>query len=678
MSKKKDKLTENGIKPHILRRLVNVVVGNEEDVAISIQTFFIEQTFVELGNNKSQREIQQGIKQVFLLDFSSEEIANTLAQLSKSGKLVNMSGKYSLDITRIEELKKKNSETRVFEDKIFADWLSIISIKYPNLSEDDKLRLVSNLRIYLSRIFLQHGAECVTLIYPEKEKLKKLLEDYSITTLDEILPEQSETLKKIRNVEFPLFLQQIDNEKKIYFAGMLDGTFMYNLVQVDPLTQKLIRDNFRNYNLYLDTNILYALFDLHNHQRTTNVEKAINLAKSFGIKITVTQQTVDEMKKSISLKKDFLLSSPVIKRELAEIGADISDEENFITAYWRAFHKTGISKEDFIEKFSHVSELLKTKAIPIERGLDFSDEIINKEIENLNSIIAPQKKTENVARHDVYYKLLIQELRKKAEQEQRPDKYWFFSLDSLLIKYDLKTRKEGETPFVVLPNQILQILRPFTRRTQDYDATFFELFSRPEIKSAQGVLPTNLTQKVLAKMSGFNDLPPDIALGIILDQSFRKNILEITDDTELNSVIENETDSIVIAKLKEAEERIEKLELENQKRNRMSEAKGLEKSRNDTKQEKQIAFYKNLSFFTLLTLLLVINFIAYIYLWSHLSKFLKGSLLAIDIGLFFLLSRIKWKSNLIINIILGAITVLGFTLYMVDYFTTPTASQDSI
>ena len=110
----------------------------------------------------------------------------------------------------------------------------------------------------------------------------------------------------------------------------------------------------------------------------------------------------------------------------------------------------------------------------------------------------------------------------------------------------------------------------------------------------------------------------------------------------------------------------------------MSEAKGLEKSRNDTKQEKQIAFYKNLSFFTLLTLLLVINFIAYIYLWSHLSKFLKGSLLAIDIGLFFLLSRIKWKSNLIINIILGAITVLGFTLYMVDYFTTPTASQDSI
>ncbi len=48
---------------------------------------------------------------------------------------------------------------------------------------------------------------------------------------------------------------------------------------------------------------------------------------------------------------------------------------------------------------------------------------INIEIENLNLAIIPSRKSENVARHDVYYKLFIQELRKKAEQEQRPDKF---------------------------------------------------------------------------------------------------------------------------------------------------------------------------------------------------------------------------------------------------------------
>ena len=184
--------------------------------------------------------------------------------------------------------------------------------------------------------------------------------------------------------------------------------------------------------------------------------------------------------------------------------------------------------------------------------MEFPNEVIEKEIELLNTSLAPQRKTEKVARHDAYHRVLIRQLRKDAEQQQRPDKYWFLSLDSLLLTYDRKTREKGETPFVFLPHQLLHILRPFGQRTQDYDAVFFELFSRPQINSAQGVLPTDLAQKILAKMSGFNDLPPDIALGIILDQSFRKNILGVgDDDIALNNLIEKQTDNVLITEIRE-------------------------------------------------------------------------------------------------------------------------------
>ena len=665
---KKTYRKNNILKHSLLRRLVHVVVGNEENLACLAISFFVEQTLIEIGNNRSKSEIVKEIKNVFLLSFSSEEITEALSKLVSDGKIIiSTSQRYSLEIKRLEEIRKKNSESKKFEDKIFSDWLVIISTKHPNLSDSDKRCLVSDLQLYLNKIFLQHGAECVTLIYPDEEKVNDLLDTYSIENLDEMFPDRSEQLRNIRQAEFPLFLRQLDNDKKTYFAGLLDGTFVYNLIQVDPQTQKFIQDNYKNYRLYLDTNVLYSLFDLQDKRRSTSVEEAIKLAKSFGMKVVVSARTVDEMKKSISHKKDLLLKSPEIKRELAEVGADISEEENFITAYWRAFHNTGISKNDFIEKFTHVSELLLAKNIPIENAVDFDSKTIEEERKALKVALLPQRKTENVARHDAYHRILINSLRKNAEQKQIPDKYWFLSLDSMLLKYDRNTREKGDSPFVLLPHQLLQILRPFGRRSQDYDAVFFELFSRPQIKSAQGVLPTNLTQKILAKMSGFSDLPPEIALGIILDQSFRKNVLEYQDDdTKLIALVENKTESALTTELKEYKERLEKLELDNQKQNRMKEADDMNNRRTNTTNEGQIEFYKNLAFYISIILFVVVNVTVFTNFWGNFGKIIKCIAILLDLGSFALILRIKWRLGMIIAIVLGAIGVLGFIIQTVD------------
>jgi len=562
-------------------------------------------------------------------------------------------------------LKKKNSETRSFEDRIFSDWITLLSAKYPDLSDEDKKFLIADLQLYLNKIFLRHGAECTVLIYPEENKLNALIKQYSQENIDKLLPERTETIKKIRIIEFPLFLRHIDSEKKIYFAGILDGTFVYNLIQIDPQTQKLVRDNLKNYTLYLDTNILYSLFDLHDSRRTTTTEKTINLARNFGIKMIVSQRTVEEMKKSIAGKKDALLASMPIRRELAEIGAEISEDEDFITAYWRAYYKTGVSKEDFIEKLDHVAELLKSKNIPVVKGLDFTSEVIEKEKDALNSAIAPKKKMESVAEHDAYHCLLIKELRKEAESRQDPEKYWFLSLDNLLLIYDVQTRAQRETPFVLLPHQLLQILRPFCQRTNDYDATFIELFSRPQIKSAQGVLPNNLAQKILAKISGFSDLPVDTALSIIMDQTFRRSVLVIRDTGEQDKFIEQKIESTIATELKQYKERLEKLELESQKQGRLTEAEISQKDRTVGQQEKTISFYKNLAFGIALVLLLLLNFLAYKKLWAAASKIERGIGVVVDILLLFLVGRIKWQMDKTWTIILGILTILGFVLVVI-------------
>ena len=73
---------------HLLRRLVHVVVGSEEETSDPILGFFIEQTLLEVGNNQSLRKIVRGIQQVFLLNFSPPEITPALQKSVQAGRVV--------------------------------------------------------------------------------------------------------------------------------------------------------------------------------------------------------------------------------------------------------------------------------------------------------------------------------------------------------------------------------------------------------------------------------------------------------------------------------------------------------------------------------------------------------------------------------------------------------------
>ncbi|MDO8604376.1 MAG: hypothetical protein Q7K40_03190 [bacterium] len=138
------------------------------------------------------------------------------------------------------------------------------------------------------------------------------------------------------------------------------------------------------------------------------------------------------------------------------------------------------------------------------------------------------------------------------------------------------------------------------------------------------------------------------------------------DDTALNTLIETQTENVLIAELRGYKERLEQLELENQKRGRVSEAEAMEKQKEGTQQDRQIVFYKNLSFGALLILLVVVNLLAYFYLWEHLNKFFKGLVLLIDIGLLALVISTRWKLSRSLEVVLSIIGVMGFILQIID------------
>ena len=642
------------LKHHALRRLAHIMVGTESNIVDSVLEFLIEQTLLDKGKS-SRKELVRGIQDVFLLKFTILEIESILLKLVKAGKLKNFNEKFGLEVSLAEELRKINFETKKFEEKIFNDWILLISNKYHEITEENKKILIHDLQIYLNKIFLKNGAECAVLIYPDDQKIDGFIKEFSDKKLEELLPARPAQILEIQKIEFPLFLRETDDNKKKYFASILDGTFAYNIIQIDPKTRQFLSSDFKNYTLYLDTNILYSLFDLENSQHATTIGKAVNAARSFGIKVRVSKQTIEEMKRSIESKGEALLESLPIKREFAEIGANLSEEENFITAYWRAYYKTGISKQDFIQKFSHVAELLKDKLIPIDQNfVNFSSEEMEKEKRTLNASI-PSRKPNNVAEHDAYHRLLIKYLRKESDIKQSSERYWFLTLDTQLLIYAEKTREKGEAPFSIFPHQLLQLLRPFTKRTDDYDAAFIELFSRPQIKSAQGILPNNLAEKILAKISSFNDISPELALSIMMNSNFIATIIKENNEVVVEQKITEEVEIQLAIELKQLKKRMEALEEERLKERIKLE--GLDETRKDSEnKEKEINRLKTIIVIICLLLLLIINIELFINYWKITLKIIKGIWIFIDILAILLIAKVKWKVD---KIFIWTSVVLG-------------------
>lgn len=691
----------SGLSQNILNKLAHILPATKHGVSGQVTEFIVEQTLFELGQNKTLKDISAGIGSIFLLKFSAEEVSEILKRLEEKEYITRSeSHRYFLKDVRISKFKELHKNIAATEQKMFSEWRNYIHNKYSDLTDSQIEVLENDLKFYINRMFCKHGVECTVLLYPDNQKIHKLIRKYSEGKINKYLPPRSGKLMGIRRCEFPLFFKNSNIEKRKYFSGMLDGTFIYNMIQIDPHTKKYLEDNFKNYKFYLDTNILYSLFDLTDPRGKNTIENVILKCGHFGIKLAVTEKTISEMKLSLKTKGEDLLNSKPIKRELAGAAADLVSEDSFIAAYWRLYHKTGIQKQDFIQKFSYVEKLIKARGIEIEyENPQVSRDELLKEIDLLQNVSAGNK-TDIVAEHDVFYRLLIRDLREKARKEHNDKRYWFLTFDSQLVPYSIATRRDDESPFIIFPHQVFQILRPFAERTDDFDKTFIELFSRPHIKSSEGVLPPDIAEKILSTISSYKDLPTNVAIDIILDANFQEAILFEESEKGIISAIENHIEHAMTGKVKRLEEKIRELEgaleeqrslntkkvesysVKSEKKNKDFDKRHnqlIEKSRELSKKRKELnkkrqelqrhrewfvekdKENRNLRmvlFALSFSFVITANMFLYFYFWKSADMMMRGLWVSLDILLIIMVLKIKWRLSASIQIILTLFALL--------------------
>jgi len=421
-------------------------------------------------------------------------------------------------------MRSENTKVQELEREVYNDWITSLAKKYPFLDKEAKEMLLLDLKEYLHKLLLKHGVECRAFLYPDDTSNNKAIKELLDFRLESILPERPKEISEIRNLEIPLFLKSLEGDARVLFAKLLDGAFLYHVIQMDPATFNEIKKEFSNYIFLLDTNIVYAILGLDSKKIANSIKATIESGRRAGMKFYVSTHTIKEMHESLSSQEQALYEDPPIKRELAEKTADISIDDSLLTAYYRAYGKTGITKAHFIQKLKNFPEILRSKGISIFSSIPkISKKELAEEKGNLNKTILI-KKSEKVAIHDAYHKLAIEKLRHLASSQGALNKYWFLSLDGQLNVYGHNTKSLNEVPFVYLPHQLFQFLRMYSPRTKDYDTVFLNLFGSPNIKTAQNVLPNDYAQQVASVLSSFSDIPPQIGIRILIDESFLSEV----------------------------------------------------------------------------------------------------------------------------------------------------------
>ena len=206
----------------------------------------------------------------------------------------------------------------------------------------------------------------------------------------------------------------------------------------------------------------------------------------------------------------------------------------------------------FLAKYEHVEELLREKGFSVYREPQRSPaqiEELDKEqtllIAKYNAFLVnrlglDRAKAYRTIEHDMAVWQTVKYLRHGGSSVLDIGAL-FLTADRNLYAFDWQQmRPAGGTGHVILPDQLLQLLRPFLVVTEDFDKKFAATFAIPEFRTAASGYGTTAS-KVLAYLTTFADVTEETASRILANEVLLGRLRDVSIDApEFKKLIDSE------------------------------------------------------------------------------------------------------------------------------------------
>ena len=531
-------MTENKYNSTIqLSHLLASDIGINGDEATIVDAVYCSKVDITDSN------LRMEIIGLFHVEIEQDRISNTVKRLIEDKKLYRIGNKLVLTPNTLDDI----SHVVLYNERVELSALDAWIEQYrQTLTFDltsEVIELIKQCIVnFVKTFFLTHGADCYNLITGEKQNSRFDIESIAVDSVKLFIPEHIDTLKPFL---CQIFTLDMSCEQMSFLLQQLKKAIHYLSMVVDGQTKSAIMHQLDGLSLYLDTTILYRLFNLQGEKRYLPIKNLICFCRSAKISLKVFQTTLNEMKRRIDYDARVITNHPT-PVSYASIGYKCRSSENYISTFWKEQSENGVSAKDFNFRHSNILTLLQEQNIVVD-DFDYISEFNLKQkmidfrgkIVNYDNTDPEYQKSSNAIDHDAECLTNVEQLQIKNVSSAIESKTLFLSTDWCLYRlqrYDYEYK--SKTDLVVLPSQLMQIFC-MTAATIDYYEAFLGLFSSSRSSFGTSKLENSQIQEIMGRVALYKGTTPAFTERILANQLIQSSFSTQKTEEDKNDLIED-------------------------------------------------------------------------------------------------------------------------------------------
>jgi len=343
-----------------------------------VREALILETFVILPNEQftAASDFGNAIKTVFGIEIPLRQLEASLKSLMAKGSITQLPGNHlGVSSATQQELQSRLSEAKTLEQQVKTRWFEQIQTRFPKVTTD---KAWEALRDYLSQVFRRHGIQAVALLDPSTEveaDYSQSLASLLLSTVAKHFPELEREPARDALSSF-CATTNLDRQRAQYIALLADGAFNYFSLTISPEVSNELRKKLSPLTLFLDTNFLFGILDLHVHPQVDVSAELLGAVKQFNLpfKLSYHEATVREMQNTLyffEAQLNRLKWPQAISRAASASGALTGIE----LRYHQRNAQSRLDVDDFFAPLKHWQILLKDKGINVYRVTSTKEEL---------------------------------------------------------------------------------------------------------------------------------------------------------------------------------------------------------------------------------------------------------------------------------------------------------------
>jgi hypothetical protein len=480
---------------------------------------------------KKPADVVAAIELYFGLKFLDKDLQSAIDRLLTASRVLRTpAGELVPSVEARADVNSRVTDAQALETEVRREWLDSLRDYQSQRNPSKDEQLWACLRSYMAKAFERHGAQTTLLLNPDESlsiELDKSLGSY----MKEAIAKSCLSVPApiAQNAIRDFFIDSTPLRSR-YIAQLLDGTFSFYAVCVDEVTSAYLRTAIQPVSIFLDTNFVFGLLKLHENPLNEVSEELVAAIQTnqFPFKLYYHERTLDEFYSALSHIRERLISYKWTT-ELSRAAVRTRSLGLIEHRYHEANSVRPTDPRVFLTKYEHVEQILLDKGFTIYREPQRSPlilEALDKEQTLLyakynaflvNRLGLDRTKSYKTIEHDVVVWQTVKGLRRQGTTALDIGAL-LLTADANLYAFDWqKLRPKGATGHVILPNQLLQLLRPFLVVTADFDKKFAATFAIPEFRTiATGYSAT--ASKVLGYLTTLADVTEETASRILANE----------------------------------------------------------------------------------------------------------------------------------------------------------------